>query len=679
MTRMRTVKVTVMRMRTVKVTVTCMRTVKVTMTRMRTVKVTVTHMHNVKVTVMRMRTVKVTVTCMRTVKVTVTRMHTVKVTVTRMRTVKVTVTCMRTVKVTVTCMRTVKVTVTRMRTVKVAVMRMRTVKVTVTCMRTVKVTVPRMRTVKVAVTCMHTVKVTVKRMRTVKVTVTCMRTVKVTVTRMRTVKVSVMRMHTVKVAVMRMRTVKVAVTRMRTIQVRVSQATMDADFLPDSAPAYIRNHMLLRPTQANELPWLPSDTWSTCFEPRANGTSPVRFPRLTQFTPDDWRQHNEHLYSWCQNSRQNSERQRLETLKFLQAADQQTQRTQCSTNHSLAERVKDISFWRNMLRSETDDMFTETTALNKLRERLERTLVELQRPLQVVQQCLFQREKRMDRDLVHDEVDKQLLQEEELVRSYQLKMKEQIEKSNRQLAENRLVLCNLGKDLDDKWEAQYIDEKCYKLRIMGNLSYFPNETLSNITALSPESWAKSTEQNITHSESERAASLHQRRVADELLKFAPEDLWRKYITVNTAFKDRISDMIEARDRLQCNLTQTQQEIFHTELLIEKIRAALWAKKSPMRVAQFRLMDRTHRPTLELCHDTTQIKLINEVQEIQDTVHHLECELKRAEETRAQLLRTKTSLERDLLVKGNSLFIDRERCMGLRRSYPMSHQALGGHP
>uniref|UniRef100_A0A8C4Q4P7 Tektin n=1 Tax=Eptatretus burgeri TaxID=7764 RepID=A0A8C4Q4P7_EPTBU len=420
---------------------------------------------------------------------------------------------------------------------------------------------------------------------------------------------------------------------------------MDSSFPPDSAPAYIRKYMLSRPTK---------------------------------FTPDDWRRRNEHLHTRCQNSLHTSERQRFETLKYLQATDQQTYQTQCSTNHSLAERVKDISFWRNKLRSETDDMFAETTALNSMKKRLERSLVELQRPLRVVQQCLYHRERRLDNDLVNDEVEKQLLQEEELVRCYQLKMKEQIEKCNAQLAENRLVLRNLGKDLDNKWEAQYIDEKCYKLQMMGNLSCFPNDTLSNNITMTPESWAKSTEQNITRSQSERAASLQQRRAAEELLKFTPEDLWRKFITVNATFKARIRDVMEARDKLQVNMSQTQQEIFHTEMLIEKIRAALWAKRSPLQVAQFRLRDRTHRPRPELCHDNSQIKLMNEVQEIQGTVHRLEYDLKRTEETLAQLVRTKTSLERDLMVKANSLFIDRERCMGLRRSYP-SCQALEGHP
>lgn len=41
-----------------------------------------------------------------------------------------------------------------------------------------------------------------------------------------------------------------------------------------------------------------------------------------------------------------------------------------------------------------------------------------------------------------------------------------------------------------------------------------------------------------------------------------------------------------------------------------------------------------------------------------------------------LVRSKGVLEHDLVVKNNSLFIDQERCMGMRKSYPSTVQILG---
>lgn len=41
-----------------------------------------------------------------------------------------------------------------------------------------------------------------------------------------------------------------------------------------------------------------------------------------------------------------------------------------------------------------------------------------------------------------------------------------------------------------------------------------------------------------------------------------------------------------------------------------------------------------------------------------------------------LVRSKGVLEHDLVVKNNSLFIDQERYMGMRKSYPSTVQILG---
>jgi len=65
------------------------------------------------------------------------------------------------------------------------------------------------------------------------------------------------------------------------------------------------------------------------------------------------------------------------------------------------------------------------------------------------------------------------------------------------------------------------------------------------------------------------------------------------------------------------------------------------------------------------------RLVEEVFEIQETVDRLKAKLRESENALQHLLRTKSSLEHDLNVKNNSLFIDRERCMGLRKTFPLA--------
>ena len=65
------------------------------------------------------------------------------------------------------------------------------------------------------------------------------------------------------------------------------------------------------------------------------------------------------------------------------------------------------------------------------------------------------------------------------------------------------------------------------------------------------------------------------------------------------------------------------------------------------------------------------RLVSEVYEINETVESLRAKLREAENALQHLLRTKASLEQDLAIKNNSLYIDREKCMGMRKTFPMS--------
>lgn len=64
--------------------------------------------------------------------------------------------------------------------------------------------------------------------------------------------------------------------------------------------------------------------------------------------------------------------------------------------------------------------------------------------------------------------------------------------------------------------------------------------------------------------------------------------------------------------------------------------------------------------------------MEEVCTIQDSVSTLHRKLQEAEAQHQQLLKTKSQLENNLKLKVDALFIDREKCMGLRRSFPVNN-------
>ena len=72
-----------------------------------------------------------------------------------------------------------------------------------------------------------------------------------------------------------------------------------------------------------------------------------------------------------------------------------------------------------------------------------------------------------------------------------------------------------------------------------------------------------------------------------------------------------------------------------------------------------------------CSPCVHCRLVSEVYEITETVDSLKLTLREAENALQHLLRTKASLEHDLAIKNNSLFVDREQNMGMRKTFPMA--------
>lgn len=77
-----------------------------------------------------------------------------------------------------------------------------------------------------------------------------------------------------------------------------------------------------------------------------------------------------------------------------------------------------------------------------------------------------------------------------------------------------------------------------------------------------------------------------------------------------------------------------------------------------------------------CPHLSLSSLVSEVMEIEDTVYKLRERLLEAETTLQGLLRTRTTLEHQLSIKANSLFLDQEKCMSLRKSFPSFPRLVG---
>ncbi|KAG9332071.1 hypothetical protein JZ751_016167 [Albula glossodonta] len=465
-----------------------------------------------------------------------------------------------------------------------------------------------------------------------------------------------------------------------------------------------------------------------------------------RYMPDDWHKSNQTNYRDSEFSRNSAERLRRDTIRLIQDKDQLTRRTQENTSKNIGERINDISFWRSELNHEIENMVGEINLLTDVKRRLERALAETEGPLQqrgqcplnalfgsqvshdgnlvtpvrqieggqlsypecpggVSQECLYHREKRMSIDLVHDDVEKDLIREVEVIKSCQERMRLHLERAVAQLAANRAAQHELERDVSDKVSAYRIDDRCHQLRNTSDgISYHRGIERLDPSLSLPESWSRFTDSNILQSQSERTASHKLRDEIEMLLNATSNEMWNQFNFVNVAFTNRISETSDAKNNLQTHLAKggrgrggpcvgnlrpsfamglshfplalTLQEIFQTEMLIEALKKAIRDKENPLKVAQTRLDERTRRPNVELCRDNPYHRLVDEVREIEDTIQKLRERLAEAESALQTLVKTKVTLEHDLSIKANSLFLDQEKCMGMRRTFPSTPRLVG---
>ncbi|KAG8329293.1 Tektin 3 [Homalodisca vitripennis] len=161
------------------------------------------------------------------------------------------------------------------------------------------------------------------------------------------------------------------------------------------------------------------------------------------------------------------------------------------------------------------------------------------------------REGRLGIDLCHDDVERELLKEREVIEGAQSLLDRTLEQVNEQLRRLRALIYTLVRDLDGKAEVIAIDKHNRGLKETSlNLSLYHGNTPLDPGTVTDEEWAMYTQQNIDRAAKELVSGRPIRSYIDQLLKQAIEDLWKQYNLVNDAFRRRIEEYKEAKAKLE---------------------------------------------------------------------------------------------------------------------------------
>ncbi|XP_077273140.1 tektin-3 isoform X2 [Temnothorax americanus] len=418
-------------------------------------------------------------------------------------------------------------------------------------------------------------------------------------------------------------------------------------------------------------------------------TEPLKFPNLvtgfdrnpshaaraalyTRYTPCDWVQDQIKLYNEANANRSYSEKLRKSTACSVREADEKVQEGQIESGRKLGERITDITFWRNEVASELERLIVENGKMQECRRGLQVAIQNHEGQLHIAQECLYHRESRKGIDLVHDEVERALLEEVETVRNCEKKLEQFVDRCVNQLTNGRAAQHQLQIDVQNKETVLGIDSVCHQMNNFSRgLQYYGGIERYNPSVIRTESWAEAANSIVKKSQTERAKSRKLRNDVDNNAINAVGEICEAWTETNKALDRRINEMLEAKEKLQTHLYKIQEEIFDIEKSMVLMQKTIADKCSALKVAHTRLEARTHRPETELCKDHAQLRMIKEVADINKIIHDMNMKLQQYEAQHQQLLRTRSNLESNLQSKVDALFIDREKCMGLRRSCPIS--------
>jgi len=400
-------------------------------------------------------------------------------------------------------------------------------------------------------------------------------------------------------------------------------------------------------------------------------TQAARMANHSRFTPSDWFASNSDHYNSADASRNESERVRNEAVRLMREREDKTVTTQRDADRRLGERLGDETHWRGELQNELELNVNFTHQLETTRKNLEKALAETEGPMRVNAENIHHREGRKEIDLVGDGVEHSLMREVDKIKNCQERMKRGLEQVNHQLGVNRNCRHQLERDLANKDHGINIDHTCHNLQ---NSSRSINlhggiEKVDNNVSI-PESWMDFSNRNIQESQAARSATQRLMSEIDQLITNCANEMWSHWSNTNMSFQQRITETNDAHNKLQSHLSKTMQEIYDQEKHIEALKQALRDKGPPLKVAQSRLEARTHRPDVELCRDPPHHRLVEEVNQLQESIDLLNRKLNEAESAHQSLLANKARLEHDLKIKSNSLFIDREKCFSMRKSFPV---------
>ncbi|CAF4405628.1 unnamed protein product [Rotaria socialis] len=187
-----------------------------------------------------------------------------------------------------------------------------------------------------------------------------------------------------------------------------------------------------------------------------------------RYTPKDWHDAQTTNYLASDKILAESERLRSDAIWLAHQKDEQAVKNNFESSKCLAESIQNIEYWKNELERTKDKMTRKIDDVQFKRRELERVLSEIENPLRITQENLYEREKRQGIDLVHDNAEQELIREVDRIQLSQDNLRKMLGCLSIQNARNHASLHELERDVKDKYRARALDSAAHNIETKSN-------------------------------------------------------------------------------------------------------------------------------------------------------------------------------------------------------------------
>ncbi|KAG7209069.1 hypothetical protein KM043_015224 [Ampulex compressa] len=401
----------------------------------------------------------------------------------------------------------------------------------------------------------------------------------------------------------------------------------------------------------------------------ANKSSSLIPPPPPRFTLDEWHLNNRYRYRCSEAQQELADRLLAESVRACEAAAETVRTNKEETDHRLKEKLEDIEFRKKELLRIRKEIVLEIDALSTYKERIMDALSSVRRnALNICEKCLCFRERRLGIDLVHDDVQIELLKECDVIKGAENLLIRILQQSQEQIRRLKATLYYMDHDLEDKENNLRIDQHNLSLKETGlNLSTYHGTSPLDPSSITLNEWEMQTNNNIVAASKELNSARPLRCYIDTIIKQIVDDLNSQKEITDTAFERRIDQTKEAKMKLELQHSEIMRQATEMTRNITSIEKSITEKEGYLALAHMRLGNRCQRPGLELTRDLVETFLIKEVHDLREIVGNLQQTLCEAQASLRYLLKTQVQIEEDINIKTNTLKIDEVECMILRQS------------